>query len=372
MRFVLSAAMLYCSLVMVGCSDLFGASPLAQPPKVWQPGWHDAGLNISQGEVDHGGITDIATASEWILACSVTGKLYLGKQGRLQWDALTLPDGDAAYSILGVDSVFLCGGKNKGVVWQFTPGKTNWTAILRKGLDSAKVSYLARQGNSVTAFVSALNSKQRYVMQNPDLFSSTQWTDNNSGWPFWSSCARAKTAGTVLFAATYDTGLWKQSVPGGAWTKIPDLVKLRLYTETGDYRPVTLRMPRALAFHNGNMYVGHLLGEGISRLTGVDTPWVLQQFDSASGVGTHLPMDVFALLSHGGRLFAAGDGPDNVLVQELGTEKWRYVLTNWCRDDYGTSEICDYSQILDMAGIGDTVYAAAGGKILKIALKDVP
>ena len=85
-----------------------------------------------------------------------------------------------------------------------------------------------------------------------------------------------------------------------------------------------------------------------------------------------MPIDVYALLSWRGRLFVGGYYPATPIVHDPVAGTWKYVKDNFCYDKYGSDYICEYKTTWEFAATGDTLYAAAGGTVLKIGWGDIP
>jgi hypothetical protein len=125
--------------------------------------------------------------------------------------------------------------------------------------------------------------------------------------------------------------------------------------------------PRALAWLNNELWVGYYAGE-LYKYTSLDTPGVAMK-DSA---GIHIPVDVYALLVWRDKLFIGGFYPECPIVHDPKAKTWKYVNSNYCRDNAGDRWICRGARTYELAATHDTLYAATGSTLLKIGYPDIP
>jgi hypothetical protein len=170
-------------------------------------------------------------------------------------------------------------------------------------------------------------------------------------------------ADTLLLAGTADSGLYRYTVGDPVWRKLPPA-----YYQSTAFGPQEIRRPRAMAWLNGTLWVGQLI-DGLYSTTHLDSAIVpYPEPDSLKGA---YPDDLFALLAWRDRLFIGGAGRVP-MVLDPSTGRLRAIKDNYCLDVYGQDWVCSGTTTWELAATTDTLYAAAGGQLLKIGYPDIP
>ncbi len=82
-----------------------------------------------------------------------------------------------------------------------------------------------------------------------------------------------------------------------------------------------------------------------------------------------IPLHTFALLEYRDRLFLTGYWPASGFVLDDASGKFMPMQDGWCWDDLRE---CGGKHTWALAGLGDTIYAAANAHIMKFPLSDLP
>ncbi len=168
---------------------------------------------------------------------------------------------------------------------------------------------------------------------------------------------------TLLLAGTADSGLYRYTVGDPVWRKLPPA-----YYQSTAFGPQEIRRPRALAWLNGTLWVGQLI-RGLYSTTHLDSAIVpYPEPDSLKGA---YPDDLLALLAWRDRLYIGGEGRVP-MVLDPSTGRLRAIKDNYCLDVYGQDWVCSGTTTWELAATTDTLYAAAGGQLLKIGYPDIP
>ncbi|MEN9352805.1 MAG: hypothetical protein RL318_130 [Fibrobacterota bacterium] len=329
-------------------------------------GWHTAGLVLSEADKDAGGVQRLGSfGKDSLIAVTASGKAFLGQQGRISWDSLRLPVTGRITSMAVADSVIYLGVLNESGIWRYVPSRKEFSQFLKLE-PSFRVTRLAWNGGVLTAFIAKDYDTVRAVYR----FSGTSRVEIGQGLNDSEATTMSLTTPKVDFATSYSHGLWRRTVEETAWSRLPDPFFYDRYPDGKDYLQV-LGKPRALAWYQGNLWVGYLIWSQIHRLSGVDTPWVSTSADSVVFPGRKLPQDIFTLKVLNGRLFGGGQTPGTPMVYVDGSG-WRFLRTNWGMSDDGRKVTCGMDITLDFAAIQDTLYVAGCGGVYKLPFDQVP
>lgn len=353
---------------LTGCSTTVPVAPEPVGPGTPVKGWHTAGLVLSEADKDAGGVHWLAAISSELYAATASGKLFKSVRNRASWERVELPGADSAYTMLAIDSTLYVGTRNSGQVFAYDVAGSKWKN-LEIGIGRQVISSLANWEGALAVFTFARSIKDstQYVK----IWKDGVWTDFGKGWPYPGGCpASLGPQPDQIYGATYSQGLWRRAVGDTAWRRLPDPFFYDRYPDGKDYLQV-LGKPRALAWYQGNLWVGYLIWSQIHRLSGTDTPWVATKVDTVAFPGRALPQDVFALKVLNGRLFGGGQIPGTPMVYVDGSG-WRFLRTNWGMSDDGRNVTCGTDITLDFAAVADTLYVAGCGGVYELPFDQVP
>jgi hypothetical protein len=319
-------------------------------------------LELDSAGLVGGGVWDVVTAGQRLLAITEKKALYLGAQGSGVWEKLVLPDSLLPTCVLGWDdSTFLVGTDQGGDVIAITMHSRKMRTLTRAISDDVRryVFTLGRWGDRL------VNAEFQYQTKNGGIFlmngldGTWEKTTLNTG---YSTVAAFWAEPDYLLAASYDSGIYKLDKGAREWKQLPMAIRSLGGTD------FPINKPRSITSIAGRVWFGNLIN-GLYVISNLDSAGVRFAPDSIYNV---LPSDPFALLTWRGLMFVGGRTPSIPLVHDPAKGTWKRILQNWCKDDYGDREICDYRITGRFAAIGDTLYAAAGGIILKIGWPDIP
>ena len=192
------------------------------------------------------------------------------------------------------------------------------------------------------------------------------WIDWGQGHSV-SSPYRLLTVGDTVWSATWENGLWYRVWGAPSWVRMP----APLWTLSSKFHD-TLEHPRGLAWHRGSLWVADWSGE-VTEMPGGKAPYhAVRNCPGDARKETclrDLPVNLFAATEHKGRLFVAGYFGASGHVLDDSSRQWITLEDTWCWNDYSD---CGGTRTWDLAGLGDTLYAASSRFVMKIALADLP
>lgn len=359
------------AVIVVALGTAFGLSagscarvPVPNEPanRDAQKGWRPAGIPLSDKEIQDGGVGEVVTLGPWILAMAGYGNLYLGKEGDPLWRKVAVPDSEPVSRIHPTpEGVFLCGVVRSGRVYSLEPETMVWADLGFPQDDSMRVMSLASWGGRYVALLSKKYGERKPVMSFSLRPGDLQSMD--SGWPVPNSAITSLGHDSVLLAGTFEEGLYRYTVGDPVWRKLPPT-----YFQSPSLGPQEISRPRSLAWLGGKLWVGQLI-DGLYSTTNLDSAIVpYPEPDSLKGA---FPDDLFALLAWRDRLYIGGAGRVP-MVLDPSTGRLRAIRDNYCLDVYGQGWVCSGSTTWELAATTDTLYAAAGGQLLKIGYPDIP
>lgn len=178
---------------------------------------------------------------------------------------------------------------------------------------------------------------------------------------------RSIAIGDTIWAATWEDGLWFRTASDSIWRRqaAPRWIALGLKD--------SLTNPRGLAWHNGALWVADWAST-VTRMPGGRAPYEAVDncvWDSIQSTSCRRgPVNIFSLLSYGGRLFSAGYFGASPHVLDEARGFWIPMeIAGWCWDN---DNVCGGKRTWDMVGLGDTLYSASSRFVMKIPLSQVP
>lgn len=200
------------------------------------------------------------------------------------------------------------------------------------------------------------------------------WTANSQGWDSilandfpLDAPYRSLVVGDTFWAATWESGLWYRAASDSVWKRqaAPRWIALGLKD--------SLTNPRGLAWHNGALWVADWAST-VTRMPGGRAPYEAVDncvWDSIQSTSCRRgPVNIFSLLSYGGRLFSAGYFGASPHVLDEARGFWIPMeIAGWCWDN---DNVCGGKRTWDMVGLGDTLYTASSRFLMKIPLSQVP
>ncbi len=204
------------------------------------------------------------------------------------------------------------------------------------------------------------------IWSNADL---SNWKSMRSGLPEYDMPIAFLDLDSVLLAATYEKGIYQWKLGDSGWTKAVNPQWQPPYSGSTP-KPATEDAPFARAFAKlGNRTWCGLM---VDRLFYKDNGDSMRSKFAPDSFAKKIPVDIFAMLTWRGRLFAAGRYHSVPLMHDPATGSWKTTDVNFCYDLFHEKSVCDYYTTWSMAATSDTLYASSGGVLLKIGWTDLP
>lgn len=358
------------SILLGSCSEAAPTNPV-RAPKVVHPGWRIAEIGMVREDHDSGGISEVVTTGDRVLANTSRGALFLGKEG-LAWKRLTMPDSAVASALYEWNGLIIVGSRFFGKLYAYSPVSDEWRNLhTERFLPTAtRLTKVERIGSFRGGlFVSFGTVRDTLVMGLRSDASLVSWSPMLQGLPPYEIPIAFLDLDSVLLAATFEKGIYQWKLGDSAWTKAVNPQWQPPYSGSTP-KPPTEDAPFARAFAKlGNrMWCGLMVDRLFYKDNG-DAMWSKFAPDSFA---KKIPVDIFAMLTWRGRLFAAGRSHSVPLMHDPVTGSWKTTDVNFCYDIYHEKSVCDYYTTWSMAATSDTLYAASGGVLLKIGWPDLP
>ncbi len=274
---------------------------------------------------------------------------------RIPWDNVGTP-----YEFTIQQDTIWVGTVKPGRLYAARIGEWRWTAHPLGLADSFTVAGLGSIRNSLV-LVAAKAGERRICLR-----TGSEWLRWDSAFPL-ASTARLFPVGDTLWAATWESGLWYRVWGESAWKKLlaPWMTD---WWKTRD----SLKNPRAMAWHQGALWIGDWLNE-LTEAPGGKPPYrgyrnCRQGADDPTGC-KEIPLNILSMLSYRDHLFVSGHWPASGFVLDDSSGFLLPMAEGWCWNDLAD---CGGLQTRDLVGLGDTLYAAGSRFIMKFPLADLP
>lgn len=343
------------ALALVSCGEST-SSPAPAPVR----GWSSAGLESpDRGEGDAFWFR-IGVSGTRLVVLGSMGDLWMSARYSAGWSKVAWSQPGTPISLLAREDSVWVGTEKPGRLYRCAV--PSWTCVdLRiPAPDSALV-------RSMTAIKGHLLVEASvYGLKDLFLDSANRWIPWDSGLPL-SAPYRLLTVGDTVWSATWENGLWYRVWGAPSWIRMPAPVKTR-WSAPRD----SANFPRGIAWHRGSLWVADWSGE-VTEMPGGKAPYQgvrnCPGDDRKASCLRDLPINLFAATEHGGRLFVAGYFGASGHVLDDSSRQWITLEDTWCWNDYRD---CGGTRTWDLAGLGDTLYAASSRFVMKIALADLP
>lgn len=364
MRWLLSSLLLL-GFLLSGCASELTAADSAL-------GWRSTGLSFPNAKKT-GGVHKVIAVGNTLFAMDAftpdsapasrlnQWRLWKGRVGSLQWEQLTLPEGDIPQSWATDGSDLFVGTKYSGRLWSYSLGTMTWTKL-------------------ALPLMPSVNDSQPYVhsiaVGDGQLFAGIGMNATSGSY-----CVSGEISGSLhqvpcvgvnrnitldklrfldgnLYGIQYQFGVFRFNVNAGTWDTLPSA-----WGPQGVKKD--MEMVSALGVHNGKIHVGFDgWWQGIFRWD--DDHWTSLCPTSTDGKErVESAQTNYAIESFKGRLITAGSmgaAPTMQLSSEtLKFGNWRIIDENWT-NALGESP----PDTRDLLGVGDTLYAAGWYGLVKV------